>query len=76
MLLFKNMLLSCKSSSDGVSTWAKFDGHIFHKYVSCYMQKYLPFIMVMGVYRCCLQVKYIVYKYFDRLLHIWSSDPM
>ena len=24
---------------------------------------------------CCLQVNYIVYKYFDRSLHIESLDP-
>ena len=24
---------------------------------------------------CCLQVNYIVYKHFDRSLHIWVSDP-
>ena len=31
MLLFTNMLLSCVCCSDGVSTWAKFDGHIYHR---------------------------------------------
>ena len=29
----------------------------------------------MGVHCCCLHVKYIVYKHFDRLLHVVSSDP-
>ena len=29
----------------------------------------------MGVHCCCLHVNYIVYKYFDRLLHIGSLDP-
>ena len=24
---------------------------------------------------CCLQVNYIVYKHFDRSLHVGSSDP-
>ena len=24
---------------------------------------------------CCLHIKYIVYKYFDRSLHVGSSDP-
>ena len=24
---------------------------------------------------CCLQVNYIVYKHFDRSLHIWLLDP-
>ena len=28
----------------------------------------------MGVY-CCLHVKYIVYKHFDRSLHVESLDP-
>ena len=27
------------------------------------------------MHRCCLQVNYIVYKNFDRSLHIGSSDP-
>ena len=27
------------------------------------------------MHHCCLQVNYIVYKIFDRLLHIGSSDP-
>ena len=30
MLFFTNMSLSCKYASNGVSTWAKFDGHIYH----------------------------------------------
>ena len=25
--------------------------------------------------QCCLQVNYIVYKHFDRSLHVGSSDP-
>ena len=29
----------------------------------------------MGMHCCCLHVKYIVYKHFDRLLHVGSSDP-
>ena len=29
----------------------------------------------MGVHCCCLHVNYIVYKHFDRSLHIGSSDP-
>ena len=29
----------------------------------------------MGVYRCCLHVNYIVYKHFDRLLHVGLLDP-
>ena len=28
----------------------------------------------MGVHCCCLHVNYIVYKHFDRSLHIGSSD--
>ena len=35
------------------------------------MQKYLSFIM----YYCCLHVNYIVYKYFDRSLHVGLLDP-
>ena len=29
----------------------------------------------MGVYCCCLHVNYLVYKHFDRSLHVRSSDP-
>ena len=29
----------------------------------------------MGMHCCCLHVNYIVYKPFDRSLHIGSSDP-
>ena len=29
----------------------------------------------MGVHCCCLHVSYIVYKHFDRLLQVGSSDP-
>ena len=29
----------------------------------------------MGVHCCCLYVNYIVYKYFDRSLHVASLDP-
>ena len=29
----------------------------------------------MGVHCCCLHVNYIVYKRFDRSLHVGSSDP-
>ena len=28
----------------------------------------------MGVHCCCLRVNYIVYKHFDRSLHVESSD--
>ena len=28
----------------------------------------------MGVHCCCLHVNYIVYKHFDRLLHVRSSN--
>ena len=28
----------------------------------------------MGVHCCCLHVNYIVYKHFDRSLHVGSSD--
>ena len=37
-------------------------------------EKYLPFIKWEWLC-CCLQVNYIVYKYFDRSLHIWVLDP-
>ena len=52
MLLFTNMYFSCKHGGDGVSTWAKFDGHIY----PVIRQKYLPFIMYFEVC-CCLHVK-------------------
>ena len=29
----------------------------------------------MGMHCCCLHVNYIVYKHFDRSLHVGSSDP-
>ena len=29
----------------------------------------------MGMHCCCLHVNYIVYKTFDRSLHVGSSDP-
>ena len=29
----------------------------------------------MGMHCCCLHVNYIVYKTFDRLLHVGSLDP-
>ena len=29
----------------------------------------------MGMHCCCLHVNYIVYKTFDRSLHVESSDP-
>ena len=29
----------------------------------------------MGIHCCCLHVNYIVYKHFDRSLHVGSSDP-
>ena len=38
------------------------------------MQKYLSFIMYLGVH-CCLHINYILYKHFDRSLHIGSSGP-
>ena len=30
----------------------------------------------MGVHCCCLHVNYIVYKHFDKSLHIGSLDPI
>ena len=39
------------------------------------MQKYLPFIIQEWLC-CCLHVNYIVYKHFDRSLHIWVLDPI
>ena len=59
--------------SDGVSTWAKFDGHLLR--VSCYMQKYLSFIMYYGSELLLFTRNYIVYKHFDKSLHVESSDP-
>ena len=53
------MSLNCKHLSDGVSTWAKFDDHIYLLY------KNLPFIMYYGVQCFCLHVKYIVYKHLN-----------
>ena len=44
---------------DGVSTWAKFEGH--HR---CPMLKYLPFLMYCEVC-CCLHVKQVVYKHLN-----------
>ena len=38
------------------------------------MQKHLPFI-IRELLCCCLHVNYIVYKDFDRSLHIWVLDP-
>ena len=29
----------------------------------------------MGVHCCCLHVNYIVYKHFDKSLHVGLSDP-
>ena len=29
----------------------------------------------MGLHCCCLHVNYIVYKHFDRSLHVRLSDP-
>ena len=29
----------------------------------------------MGMHCCCLHLNYIVYKHFDRSLHVGSSDP-
>ena len=29
----------------------------------------------MGLHCCCLHVNYIVYKHFDRSLHVGLSDP-
>ena len=38
------------------------------------MQKYLPF-KIREWLCCCLHENYIVYKHFDRSLHIWVLDP-
>ena len=29
----------------------------------------------MGVHCCCLHINYIVYKHFDKSLHVGSLDP-
>ena len=56
------MQFSCKHGGDGVSTRAKFDGHI----CPVIMQKYIsPFIMYCEVC-CCLHVKCIVYKHVNK----------
>ena len=34
-----------------------------------------PLQCIMGVHCCCPYVNYIVYKHFDRSLHIKSLDP-
>ena len=49
-----------------------FDGHIYHGYpIIC-----KSISIVLWEWLCCyLQVKYIVYKHFDRSLNIWLSDP-
>ena len=31
--------------------------------------------MLMGGHCCCLHVNYIVYRHFDRSMHVGSSDP-
>ena len=47
MLMFTNMKLSCICCSEGVSTWAKFDGHTYHRCpIIC--KSNLPFIMYYG----------------------------
>ena len=46
VVVYKHVTQLC--CSDGVSTWAKFDDHNYLPWVSCYMQKYLPFIMYYG----------------------------
>ena len=38
------------------------------------MQKYLNFIIREWLC-CCLHANYIVYKHFDKSLHIWVLDP-
>ena len=46
-LLLFTYTLSCKRASDGVSTWAKFDVHIYHGYPVIW-KSILPFIMYYG----------------------------
>ena len=81
MLLFTNIQLSCICCSDGVSTWAKFDGHIYHGYIACYIEIYLPFIMYYESDRekhvkdlsCCLQTcNSVVYVLLMGLV-LWKS---
>ena len=38
------------------------------------MQKYLSFIMYYGSALLCLHINYIVYKHFDRSLHVASLN--
>ena len=60
--------------SDGVSTWAKFDGHIYHEYpVIC--KSISPLLGIMGVHCCYLYVKYIVYKHLNTWVHFGPSKP-
>ena len=44
MLLFTDMQFSCKHGGGGVSTWAKFDGHICPCY---YANVYIPLYYVL-----------------------------
>ena len=76
MLLFMNMQLSCKQVSDVVSTWAKFDGHIYHGYPA--MQKYLPFIMYceLLLFTCkvnCLQTFEHMYAHWAIKVYVFRS---
>ena len=69
------MKFSCKHCGDGVNTWERFCGHIWH-WVSCYYVEVSPLYNVLWeCFCCCLQVNYIFYKHFDRLLHVGSFDP-
>ena len=48
---------------------------VFGKVSYLALVSYFPFIISQECLCCCLQVNYIVYKYFDRSLHVRSSDP-
>ena len=43
--------IRCTHESDGVSTWAKFDGHIYHRYPIITMYYRSAFVVV------CLQLE-------------------
>ena len=50
-----------------VSTWAKFDGHIY--------QGYPVYAKVSLLYNVLWECIVVVYTRFVRSVHIWSSDP-
>ena len=61
--------ISFKHVDNGVRTWAKFDGHIYHWYPLICKSTYLPFIIY---YKSAFVV---VYKHLNTKLHIAPSKP-